>query len=141
MRRGFHRALIVVVLGAGLAGCGLPGAVVVASYAADGASYLVTGKSATDHALSAAMDRDCALLRIAANEKPCRISDKNRRDERERRDAAMAEFVKSAVAAVPPGKIVLLGAPENMAQASWGPPESGLAAAGPEPLTPPLPRP
>ena len=127
-------------LAASLGGCGLPGAVVVAGYAADGASYLVTGKSATDHALSAAVDRDCALLRLAANEKPCRISEKNRREERAARDAAMAAFVRSAVAEVPPGQIVLLGAPEATAQASWWPPDSGLADAGPEPTLPP-PRP
>jgi hypothetical protein len=141
MRRAIQSALIAAALGVPLGGCGLPAAVVVASYAADGASYLATGKSATDHALSAAVDRDCALLRLAANEQPCRISEKNRRDERERRNAAMAEFVKSAVAEVPPGKIVLLSAPETVAQASWGPPDSGLADAGPDLLTPPLPRP
>jgi hypothetical protein len=129
--------LISAVLAASLGGCGLPAGVVVAGYAADGASYLLTGKSATDHALSAAVDRDCALLRIAANEKPCRVSDKNRREERERRDAAMADYVKSAVAEVPPGKIVLLGAPESVAQAGWGPPDSGVADAGPALLTPP----
>jgi hypothetical protein len=141
MGSGLRSALISAALATALGGCGLPAAVVVGSYAADGASYLVTGKSATDHALSAAIDRDCALLRIAANEQPCRISEKNRREERARRDAAMAEFVKSAVAEVPPGKIVLLGAPETVAQASWGPPDSGLADAGPEGLTPRLPRP
>jgi hypothetical protein len=142
MEKGLSLALISAALALSLGGCGLPGAVVVAGYAADGISYLATGKSATDHALSAAVDRDCALLRLAANEKPCRISEKNRRDERAARDAAMAEFVKSAVAEVPPGRIVLLGAPETMAQAGWGPPDAGLADAGPEPLlTPPLPRP
>lgn len=47
-----------------LAGCGLPPAVVIASYAIDGVSYVTTGKSVTDHALSAVTQQDCALHRI-----------------------------------------------------------------------------
>lgn len=47
-----------------LAGCGLPPAVVIASYAIDGVSYLTTGKSVTDHALSAVAQQDCALHRV-----------------------------------------------------------------------------
>ena len=47
-----------------LAGCGLPPAVVVASYALDGVSYVATGKSVTDHAISAVSGQDCALHRI-----------------------------------------------------------------------------
>jgi len=137
MGRGLRQALISAALAAWLGGCGLPAGVVVGSYAVDGASYLLTGKSATDHALSAAVDRDCALLRVAANEKPCRVSDKNRRDERERRDAAMVAYVKSAVAEVPPGKIVLQDATESMAQAGWGPPDAGVADAGAALVTPP----
>ena len=47
-----------------LAGCGLPPAVVIASYAVDGISYLATGKSVPDHALSAVRQQDCALHRF-----------------------------------------------------------------------------
>lgn len=47
-----------------LAGCGLPPAVVIASYAIDGVSYVTTGKSMTDHALSAATRQDCAMHRL-----------------------------------------------------------------------------
>ncbi len=46
-----------------LAGCGLPLAVTLGSYAADGVSYVATGKSVTDHGLTAVTGRDCALLR------------------------------------------------------------------------------
>ncbi len=53
-----------------LGGCALPAAVVLASYAADGVSYLTTGKSVTDHGLSAATGHDCALLRPILKEKP-----------------------------------------------------------------------
>jgi len=115
----------------GLGGCALPTGVVIAGYAADGASYLVTGKSATDHALSAAADRDCAVLRVTIHEPVCRISEKNRREERAARDAAMAEFVKASSSDVATGKIVLIGPTEATAHLGWGPPESGLAEATP----------
>ena len=51
------------------AGCAVPPALTLASFAADGVSYLSTGKSTTDHALSAIADEDCALIR-AVKEKP-----------------------------------------------------------------------
>lgn len=47
-----------------LAGCGLPPAVVIASYALGGASYVTTGKGVTDHAISAVSGQDCALHRM-----------------------------------------------------------------------------
>jgi cell division septation protein DedD len=50
-------------------GCALPAGVVIASYAADGASYIATGKSVTDHGLSAATGHDCALLRPILQQK------------------------------------------------------------------------
>ncbi|HTZ77440.1 MAG TPA: SPOR domain-containing protein [Stellaceae bacterium] len=46
-----------------LGGCGVPIAVTIGSYAADGVSYVATGKSVTDHGLTAFTGRDCALLR------------------------------------------------------------------------------
>jgi hypothetical protein len=61
-------ALIVVPLVAG--GC-VPTAVVVASYAADGASYVATGKTVSDHGISAATMRDCSLLRVVKSEAIC----------------------------------------------------------------------
>jgi hypothetical protein len=45
---------------------------VIASYAADGVSYVGTGKSVTDHGISAAVGRDCALLRIIKGKAICR---------------------------------------------------------------------
>lgn len=50
-----------------LAGCGLPPAVMIASYAVDGISYVATGKSVTDHALSAFAQQDCALHRFVTD--------------------------------------------------------------------------
>ena len=44
-------------------GCALPPAVTLASLAADGVSYATTGKSVSDHGISAATGNDCALMR------------------------------------------------------------------------------
>lgn len=52
--------------------CGLPPIVSAVSYAIEGASYAASGKSMTDHALSAAADRDCAMFRIVKGEEICR---------------------------------------------------------------------
>ncbi len=56
-----------LVLAAGamvLSGCGLPPIVTYASFAADIFSYLSTSKSVTDHGVSFALQKDCALLRV-----------------------------------------------------------------------------
>ncbi len=56
-----------LVLAAGvvvLSGCGLPPIVTFTSYAADIFSYLSTSKSVTDHGVSFALQKDCALLRV-----------------------------------------------------------------------------
>jgi hypothetical protein len=52
------------------AGCAVPPAVTVASLAADGVSYVATGKSVTDHGLSAATAEDCGVLRAVLHNKP-----------------------------------------------------------------------
>ncbi len=70
-----------VVLGVAvlsLSGCGLvaiPPALTVASYAADGVSYLVSGKSLTDHAISEVADADCAMWRLIKAQNPCLDAD------------------------------------------------------------------
>ncbi len=46
-----------------LTGCAIPPAVTIASLVLDGVSYVSTGKSTTDHAISAFANEDCALLR------------------------------------------------------------------------------
>ena len=51
------------------AGCAVPAAVTIASFAADGVSYAATGKSVADHGVSAATGHDCALLRPVIREK------------------------------------------------------------------------
>lgn len=58
MGRWLWPALVAIPL----SGCGLPPAVTVASLALDVASFSATGKTVTDHGLSFAFDRDCAVL-------------------------------------------------------------------------------
>lgn len=54
-----------------LGGCGLPPAISVASWALDGVSYLATGKSVTDHAISEVAQQDCALFRVVQGLEVC----------------------------------------------------------------------
>lgn len=64
------RALSVTVLLL-LSACAVPTPFTVFSFAADGISYVATGKSVGDHALSAALGQDCALMRIIRGDAPC----------------------------------------------------------------------
>jgi hypothetical protein len=54
-----------------LTGCASP-AIMIASQMVDGVSYLATGKSTTDHALSGALDEDCALHRALDGAAVCK---------------------------------------------------------------------
>ncbi len=63
------RALTIVAL-LGLAGCAMPPAVSIASFALDGISYLATGKSVSDHALSIVTQQDCAMWRLVKEGDP-----------------------------------------------------------------------
>lgn len=51
-------------------GCALPAGLVVASYAADGVSYMATGKTVTDHGISAATGHNCAVIAAVIDRKP-----------------------------------------------------------------------
>ena len=66
------RRYLWVLTSALLSGCGLPPAVMIASYAADGVSYVATGKSVTDHGISEATGRDCALWRVVQGRAVCK---------------------------------------------------------------------
>lgn len=52
-------------------GCALPVPLQIASWAASGFSYAATGKSLSDHAVSAVAHEDCALHRIALGKDIC----------------------------------------------------------------------
>ena len=58
-----------------LGGCLLPPAYHIASWKFTGISYLFTGKSVSDHALSVAMKQDCAIHRIVAGSRVCLLHD------------------------------------------------------------------
>lgn len=60
--------LLTLVL---ISGCSLPPALQLASYAVSGISYLATGKSMSDHVISTAMAKDCALHRVVFDEPIC----------------------------------------------------------------------
>lgn len=67
MRR-FVPLMAVTLLG----GCGaIPPALGLMSYAADGVSFLASGRTLSDHALSAVADQDCKLFRMAQNLEVC----------------------------------------------------------------------
>ncbi len=55
-----------------LAGCvNIPPMLAVASYAADGVSYLASGKSVSDHGISYVIGQDCAVWRMVKGESVC----------------------------------------------------------------------
>lgn len=67
MRPLFTLPLLALLLG----GCGLPMALQLASLAVDGAAVVSTGKTTTDHAISAVAEKDCALFRKLSGEDIC----------------------------------------------------------------------
>ena len=69
-----------VLMPALLSGCGLPPAVMIASYAADGVSYIATGKSVSDHGISEVTGRDCALWRVIKGKSICQDEPAERAD-------------------------------------------------------------
>lgn len=54
-----------------LAGCGIPPAVTIATYAFDGAVLIGSGKTVRDHALSAALEQDCSMFRVISGNPIC----------------------------------------------------------------------
>ena len=67
----YFRILLVTSCMA-VGGCGLvPPAVSIASFAADAFSYAVSGKSVSDHGISAVMQENCAFLNLVKGEAVC----------------------------------------------------------------------
>ena len=62
------RYLMVSVFALTLSGCALPPAISAASLVIDVASFFFTGKTLSDHGISALAQQDCALLRIVQGE-------------------------------------------------------------------------
>lgn len=67
---------LLPVLGA----CAMPTGIAALSYAANGISYASSGKGVADHALSAAADKDCAMLRAVQGVDICASESKGNRD-------------------------------------------------------------
>ena len=67
------KKLWLLALPVTLSGCIalLPTPVSIATYAIDGMTYLATGKTMSDHALSFVMQRDCAMTRILSGTVIC----------------------------------------------------------------------
>ena len=62
------RVVLIAIACFGLGGCVMPPVVSYTSLALDGVSYAATGKSVSDHALSAATEKDCAMWRVVSEQ-------------------------------------------------------------------------
>lgn len=58
-----------------LGGCGMSSGMAALSYTMNGISYVSSGKGVADHALSAAADKDCAVLRAVQGVDICASDD------------------------------------------------------------------
>lgn len=97
MRRAGIAVGLTALATVGLAGCaGIPVAVSAASFYVDAVLYLRTEKTSTDHIISAAADRDCALLNIFREGRICTDAPA---------PALVAEIMRE-VETVPPGTSV-----------------------------------
>ena len=68
-----HRSrLAVLALPILLGACALPASFTIATLAIDGISYATSGKSVSDHALSAVANEDCAMWRVLQARPICR---------------------------------------------------------------------
>lgn len=101
------RNILTIFACLGLAGCVAPPMLTYVSMALDGASFFTTGKSVGDHAISAAVDEDCAMLRVVTEqdvEAVCREY-----ASQEEREAAVAPTVvtafKTLFTTIEPGKV------------------------------------
>jgi len=65
------RCAVILALPLLLGGCALPPVIGAVAYLIDGASYVETGKSVSDHALSAVAHEDCAMWRLLKGELIC----------------------------------------------------------------------
>ncbi|MDA0991961.1 MAG: hypothetical protein O3A51_14570 [Verrucomicrobia bacterium] len=65
------RVLAIVPIVAVLGGCAMPPSIQILSLAVNGFSYAASGKSAADHGISAAVQKDCSLIRIIRNANVC----------------------------------------------------------------------
>ncbi len=66
------RRLLIIVCPLFVGACALPLPLQLAAWTADGISYLMTSNSVSDHGLSAAVGRDCAVPPVLTEGADCR---------------------------------------------------------------------
>ncbi len=64
-------SVVSIFLLISFSGCSMPASVSAVSWAIDGASYIATKKSLTDHGLSFVSGQDCALYRLITGMDVC----------------------------------------------------------------------
>ena len=74
---GDHMPKKILILACALllGGCALPVPLQIASWAVDGLIFITTEKTVSDHGISLALQRDCAMLRVITEGDLCRESD------------------------------------------------------------------
>ena len=103
MSRTSLRLALLTIAALWLGGCVVPPAVTLASLAADGVSYAATGKSVSDHGISAATGNDCALMRpVFSGKAMCRIDTARGKDVPVETGHAMVARPEAPVLASPP---------------------------------------
>jgi hypothetical protein len=65
------RTIVAALACASLAGCAVPPVVQMISWGVTGVSYIATGKGLSEHVLSVALDRDCAVMHVLDGEAFC----------------------------------------------------------------------
>ena len=66
-----HRIIILGLAGLAVSGCALPPVVIAISYATDGVLLATTGKTKTDHLISASAHQDCSTFRVVQGKEIC----------------------------------------------------------------------
>ena len=102
MANAWPRILLLMATTAAGGCAAVPAGVKVASLVGDGISYATTGKSLTDHLISGAMHRDCALFRIVEGESICRADASVSPDSEGHDKPPAAVMVDAATVAPPP---------------------------------------
>ncbi len=121
------RRAILVISPLILAGCGLPPAVTITSYALQGISFLSTGKSVGDHALSAVAEQNCAMWRVVKDELVCR---EYRNGER----GVLVAFAETWENGVPGGDSEIIDAEAGPMENAWRETSSVVQTAAADPV-------
>ena len=110
----FPRLVLLALSLPFLTGACAGAAVTAVSYGADGASYLETGKSTSDHFMSMVAKKDCAFWRMLRHQKICRPRDGDKDPYDVDYNAAQRQPSEDGVAYAPP-----LNAATDAPASSW----------------------